>query len=148
MSQNFLPKVHIDALVTAALHWAEPESFRYRRLMTMSMKTLTPANADQVGEMLWRANWDQTEEWAHPDERVVPEMPPYAFEELPGTPDPVVVLQAIACYRYQTAGDPEHFEPGEVCGFLEWLTAAAIQQLPGIDTAPWYIEDRDVFLAS
>jgi hypothetical protein len=69
MSQNFLPKVHIDALVTAALHWARPEGFPYRRLMTMSMKTLTRANADQVGEMLWRANWDQTEEWADPAER-------------------------------------------------------------------------------
>ena len=34
MSANFLPKVHIDALVTAALHWAEPDGFRYRPLMT------------------------------------------------------------------------------------------------------------------
>jgi hypothetical protein len=146
--QNFPPKVHIDALVTAALHWAQPEGFRYRRLMTMSMKTLTRANADQVGQMLWRANWEQTEEWADPADRILPEMPSYAFEERPGTPDPVVVLNTISCYRYQTAGDPEDFEPSEECGFLEWVTAAAVQQLPGMASAPWLIEDRNVFLTT
>ena len=148
MSANLLPKVHIDALVTAALHWADPDGFRYRRLLTMRMLTLTTANADQVGEMLWRANYDNTEGWALPEERSVVEMPAYTFERLSGHPDPVVVLKAISCYRYQTAGDPEDFEGTEVCGFLDRLTAAAIRQLPGWDEAPWYIEGRDVFLAS
>jgi hypothetical protein len=75
-------------------------------------------------------------------------MPPYVLEELPGTPDPVVVLKAISCYRYQTAGDPEEFEPGEVCGFLEWLTTAAVEHLDGWREAPWCIEDRDAFLTT
>jgi hypothetical protein len=148
VSANFLPKVHIDVLVTAALRWGEPDGFHYRRLMTMMMRRLTRANADQVGEMLWRANYDHTEGWAEPTDRSVPEMPEYVFEELPGEPDPVVVLKAVSCYRYQTAGDPEDFEVTEVCGFLDWLTAAAVRRLPGWDEAPWYIEDREVFLSS
>jgi len=146
VSATFLPKAHIDALVTAALHWAEPDGFRYRRLMTMRMLTLTAANADRVGGMLWRANYDHTEGWAPPEERRVAEMPTYAFEPLPGVPDPVVVLRAISCYRYQTAGDPEDFEVTEAYGFLDWLTQTAVHHLPGWGSLPWVIEDRDVFL--
>ena len=74
-------------------------------------------------------------------------MPAYAFERLPGDSDPVVVLSAISCYRYETAGDPDEFETTEVYGFLDWLTQAAICHLPGWRDVPWYIEDRDVFLA-
>jgi hypothetical protein len=35
----------------------------------------------------------------------------------------------------------------EVYGFLDWLTQTAIHNLPGWGDVPWYVEDRDVFLA-
>ncbi len=122
MSAYVLPKVHIDALLTAALQWGtqhNPGGFGYRRPRTTLMQYLTRDNADDVGRMLWEANWQATEgtdgRWLG-DERDTADMPPYTFEELPGDADPLVVLKAVSCYDYQTGGDPEQFEDSEAYG--------------------------------
>ncbi len=80
------------------------------------------------------------------EERAVPEMPSYVFEELPGRADPLIVLSAVDCYLYQTSGEPDEFEDTLVFGFTHWLYAAAAMRLPCRDDAPWPIEHRDVFL--
>ncbi len=98
---------------------------------------MTRENADDVGSMLWQANYDATEGcWAdtQPDS---PEMPSYAFEELPGRADPLLVLSAVDCYLYQTSGEPDEFEQTLTFGFTYWLHAAAAMRLPGYDEAPW-----------
>ncbi len=110
------------------------------------MHSLTRNNADAVGSMLWRANYAATEGWGRVEERAVPEMPSYVFEELPGRADPLIVLSAVDCYLYQTSGEPDEFEDTLVFGFTHWLYAAAAMRLPCRDDAPWPIEHRDVFL--
>ena len=149
MSTFLLPKVHIDALLTASIQWADhPEGFRYfwaysERLPTRSVRR---GNADRVGTMLWQANFARTgpaplEEWGEP----VDELPPYGFEELPGTARPLTVLSALACYEYQTADDPEDWRESEPYALLTFLQAEAVRRLPGFEDEPWPIEDRAVF---
>ncbi len=58
------------------------------------------------------------------------------------------VLRALACYGYQTAGEPEEWRESEPYALVEYLTGAAVRRLPGSDDESWPIEDRDVFLRS
>lgn len=143
MSSNLVSKTEIDLLLTAALHWGNP-NFSYRLYIwapnKMFGRTLTPENADEVGGVLWRENflkaeWDQDPENA----------PSYTFERLPGTPTPVVVLKAIAHYSYQSEGDqPDEWVTSEPYAFLETLKNHAISHLPQWDDVPWGIENRDI----
>lgn len=152
MSAFLLPKVRIDAIVTAAIQWADhPEGFRYfypdaDRAPTRYVHLGT---ADRVGAMLWQANFDRTgsaplKEWGEP----VEELPPYVFEELTGVAEPLLVLKVLACYLYQTAEEPHEWRQGEPAALLDWLEREAITRLPGWDDRPgWPIEDPDVFRA-
>jgi hypothetical protein len=143
MSANFVPKAHIDALVTAALTWGylEPGEFWFRRAGTRMIRKVSWEHATEVGEMLWRYNWDVTE---GPVDPTVP-MPVYEFERYPGEPDPVVVLKAIDYYVYQTGDEPEEYEFSEAAGFMDYLRGVAGSKLPGYDKAPYGIEDREAF---
>ncbi|BCJ71402.1 hypothetical protein CS0771_09460 [Catellatospora sp. IY07-71] len=151
MSANFLPKTHIDALVTAALWWGDPDrGFRYHH---GGPRHVTRENATRVGRMLWQANWDWTMGWVDPadyddeDGDLRSELEGYVFEELPGEPNPLLVLRALACYVYQTATDePDVWRTGEAATFVDYLQAQAVRRLPGIETMPWYVEQRDAFL--
>jgi hypothetical protein len=62
---EFLPKVHIDALLTAALAWAgeEYERPRFYRISAENPSVregvvLSLATADEFGRMLWGQNFD------------------------------------------------------------------------------------------
>ncbi|MEW9528739.1 hypothetical protein [Microbispora sp. NPDC049125] len=65
MSEFLLPKVHIDALLTAALAWEgkEYERYRFRRRSAenpavRTQVVLSPETADELGRILWGQNFD------------------------------------------------------------------------------------------
>lgn len=151
MSRIFLPKIHIDALLTAALRYAElpghqalhphgfvwyvPEPEQIVPSISSGIgrrEVLSRENADEVGTMLWRLNF-AVAEW----DRDPSEMPPYAFEELPGTPHPLVVLTATSQYSSETYVDglAEWFL-SEQFAFLHYLEIAAVAQLSVIFDLP------------
>jgi hypothetical protein len=71
----------------------------------------------------------------------------YRFREFAGYPDPIVILKAVACYRYQSCETPD-WEESEAFAFCDALEKTAISRLPGYDDAPgWSICDRSVFAA-
>ncbi len=71
---------------------------------------------------------------------------PYEFSPLPGVPDTVVVLKAIACYEYQSREHPG-WKTSEAKRFCDALAAHTLRHLPGWEKAAgWDIDDRLVFL--
>lgn len=153
--------VHIDALLTAGLRlprggqgpltWFWPAldaatdrgSWTSNQLLEQARqrrRQLTDHTCGRVGAMLLAENrrsvdhrYDE-QDWE----------PPYLFTALPGNPDPVVVLKAIDCYRYQSCEHPG-WPASEALQFCLALQALAIGHLPGYDHAPWDITDRNVF---
>lgn len=152
MSSYTVAKAVIDALVTAAVKWAEdvPGGFRYH--WNHGAGQVNAATATQVGQMLWRANWKHAEGWALEAVRVeseqVPPKPVFKYEPLPGVPDPLIVLRLIENYVYQTADEPEQWRPTEAFGFVHALQSAAIGRLLRETELPWTLGEnkRDVFL--
>jgi hypothetical protein len=135
--------VHIDAMLTAGLRLEQPygrdplvwfwpaidaasdrgswTSEELQHQARQRRRELTHASAGRVGAMLLAENrrsvdhrYDE-QEWEEP----------YLFHALPGVPDPVIVLKAIACYRYQSCEHPD------------WPASEA--------AAPWEIDDAQVF---
>jgi hypothetical protein len=143
MSGIFVSKNEIDALVTAAITWGigSTGEFWFRPVGTRQVRKVTWANATEVGEMLWRYNYDITEGWVDPPEV---EWPGYVFERYPGEPDPLVVLKAICHYEVETGGGPEH-DVTPAAGFMNSLETVAIGKLPGWADAPYGIWDRGAF---
>jgi hypothetical protein len=161
MSASMLAKAHIDVLLTAGLRsasgWRGPltwfwpaidadsdrgswTSAELQEQATQRRRLLTPQTAGRVGALLLAENrrsvdhrYDETE-WEEP----------YLFEPVPGWPDPVIVLKAIACYEYQSCEHPG-WRTSEAHAFCQALRARAISLLPGYDQAPWDINDRTVF---
>lgn len=145
MSAAFLPKVHIDAMLTAALRWSEPQPFKYRRLGEGRLLELSHMNADEVGTMLWRANYEAAEGWVDPSSVDYVPMPAYRFEKLPGDPDPLIVIGAVKCYGYQTGDDYQTYDFGEARGFVDQLLRLATDLLMPVPR-PWEICSADVFV--
>ena len=159
---------HVDAMVTAGLvlvrpygplRWAardltdEEDERYYQRgepwgpgitdIYGEVFRELVEESAGRVGAMLLAENrrsvnhrYDE-EEWEEP----------YGFRRLAGYPDPIVVLKAISCYRYQSCEHPA-WPDSEAFRFCEALESVAIARLPGYDEAPgWEVHDRNVFTA-
>lgn len=164
MSASMLPKTHIDVLVTAGLRYANARrgplmwfwpdidaetdrgswtSAEHREQVRQRRRDLTRETAGRVGAVLLAENRRSVDhrydegEWEEP----------YLFEPVPGWPDPVIVLSAIACYEYQSCEHPG-WRTSEAHAFCQALQARAIRLLPGYDEAPWEIADRQVFLTS
>ena len=145
MSKMFVSKHTIDALVTAALTWGgvEPGVFTFRPAGTMRMRTVGWQQADELGGMLWRQNWETVEAWQDGVDA-----PVYEFELYPGTPDALVVLKTIGYYEYQTETDPEIWDLCEAAGFTRYLRGSAEIRLDGWSDAPWGLDDRMAFARS
>lgn len=165
MSAFVVSTVHIDAMLTAGLRlptayvsspllwfWptidaaSDPGSWTSDELQRQAMERrhrLTEQTAGQVGAMLLAENRRSVDhryneqEWEEP----------YLFTALPGRPDPVVVLKAIACYRYQSCEHPG-WPSSEAYAFCDALRERAINCLPGYAAAPWEIDDAHVFIPS
>jgi hypothetical protein len=156
MSASQLSKTHIDAIVTAAVKWGGESGFVYYwhdprgpEHQWVVPRRVSRANADDVGATLCRANILA----AVRGNRgamfgVLRGMPEYSFDELPGDPNALVVLNLIASYGYQTADDPVAWYGSEHEAFLSRLRNTAVSLLPGVEHLPWKLsdQDRDVFL--
>jgi len=154
--------VHIDAMLTAGLRLEQPygrdplvwfwpaidagsdrgswTSQELQHQARQRRRELTHASAGRVGAMLLAENrrsvdhrYDE-QEWEEP----------YLFHALPGVPDPVIVLKAIACYRYQSCEHPD-WPDSEAAAFCQALQSRSITCLPGYAAAPWEIDDAQVF---
>lgn len=141
MSAYQVNKVHIDALVTAGLsfrpgrhdgplHWYHEDETH----------VLNDGTAGQVGAMLWAENARSVNHRYSEDEWEEP----YEHSHLQGRVDPVVVLAALVCYRYQSCETPD-WPQSEAYAFCQALEASMIRRLPGYDNAPWEITDPNVF---
>ncbi len=144
-----MSRTTIDALVTAAIKWTDDtDAFRY--YWRGGVGRVTPETATSVGQMLWSANWYHADGWVEDTDWAerggVPE-PVYAYEALPGVPDPAIVLRVISNYVYQTAGHPDDWRPSEPFGFVYALQVVAIERLLHDVDLPWGIgdDDRDLF---
>jgi hypothetical protein len=165
MSAFVVSTVHIDAMLTAGLRlrtaythspltwfWPAIDAGSQRGSWTSEelqcqarerRRQLTIQTAGRVGAMLLAENrrsvdhrYDE-QEWEEP----------YLFTALPGRPDPVVVLKAINCYRYQSCEHPG-WGSSEAFAFCDALRERAIGCLSGYDAAPWEIDDPHVFLTT
>lgn len=157
MSAFVVSKTHIDALVTAGLHlsrdtlgWMagepQPEDFQEGQpwgdldAIASRRRTLTLETAEQTGQMLWAENVRSVNHrYAEEDWEEV-----YQFERLGLNVDPVVVLDALSCYEYQSCEHPE-WHKSEAKAFCEALRDAAIRRLPRKGERSWEITDPQVF---
>jgi len=162
MSAFIVSKTHIDALLTAGLHWKEygplswqvpgvPQDTDFQRGQPWGLTALENArrrhrelNTDTVhavGQLLVAQNYASVNYRYDEDELE----PVYTFEAVLGVPNPVVVLKAINCYEYQARETPD-YDNSEAAAFCQALRGAAIHHLPGYDQAPWEITERNIFL--
>ena len=166
MSAFIVSDTHIDALITAGLilprphgpmRWLWPEitvrevadatragtAFPQHSVQLVEGRSheLYQDNATDVGAMLAAANRDSVNFRYAEDEIEAA----YRFRPLAGTPDPLVVLKAIACYEYQSCEHPE-WRASQARQFCDALKEVCIHRLAGYDEAPWTISDRQVFL--
>jgi hypothetical protein len=67
----------------------------------------------------------------------------YLFQDVPGTVDPLAVIDAVSCYEYQSC---EHagWQASEAKAFCDALTAKMLRQIPR-KASVWEISDRNVF---
>lgn len=156
MSAFMLDKRHIDYLISAGLtlpgrgdtlRWLMPapvnpaayergnwagaaaaDEFRARA------RYLRRENAEHVGAMLTAENRRSVDH--RYDEEELEDW--YEFLAYDRRIDPVQVLKAIACYRYQSCEHPE-WQDSEANAFCNALEHAAINALPGYDAAEWEI---------
>lgn len=144
MSAFTVSKTHIDVLIQAGLD-ADYGPMRWFPDDTDWSKapSLDHLNADEVGTMLWDENFASVNHRYNETEKHAG----YSYQRLPGTPDPLVVLKAIACYEYQSCEHPA-WHASSAKAFCNALTKAMIAKLPGYREADgWGIgdTDRDVF---
>jgi hypothetical protein len=148
MSSNFVSKTLIDVLVTAAVRWRLTYFWRPPRPGSPNF-AVTAKTADSTGSMLWRTSWEATMEWwADQEGCPYPEPPTYTYDELPGEPNPLLILSATSYYGYNTADEePADWQARQAYAFRTWLDGEAIRRLPGIKAIPWEIgdDDRDIF---
>ena len=153
MSAFLVDVEHIDALLTAGLvygrdrspltwYYPMPEGDQPEDLAALAHQ-LTPASAGRVGAMLLAENVRSVNH-AHGRDQWEP---PYLFQELPGQPDPVVVLKAISCLQNQSCEHPG-WPDSEAYAFLDALHRMTVTQLPGwreLSNSAWPIQDRLIF---
>ena len=147
MSCFELCHTHIDAMITAGLWRAPGVPGAYlstlRWLWRDDWHELTADTADLVGTMLAVANCRSVNyRYSGAEDELS-----YVFRRLAGSPNPVTVLKAIDCYRYQTCKHPA-WQQSQAREFCNALAHRTIGVLPGYEDAPWEITDRHVFEGS
>jgi hypothetical protein len=152
MSAYEVSTVHIDALLTAALHqfggsayepvtWFEhaPTDENWATGQAPSRYTLTRENAGLVGAMLLAENRKSVNfRYSDDDLEAV-----YEFHPMAGDVKPVTILNAIRCYTYQSCETPG-WMASQAHQFVEALQGKMIRRLCR-DDETWEITDRDAF---
>lgn len=133
MSAFVVDKRHIDVLVTAGLVFKRDGGLYWYDAAKQTRK-LDYTTADAVGTMLLAENVKSVND-RYDDHG---EAESYTFTFVDGTPDPVVVLKAIACYEYQSC-EHDGWKKSDAKAFCDALQDVAINALPGYGAAPWEI---------
>lgn len=152
MSAYVVDKTHIDALVTAGLqlpdhgrlrwYWPQPPLGTPRAALQHFHHELRSSDADRVGQVLFDTN--ATSVAYLYDEAA--ETLTYRFDALPGTVDPVIVLDALRGYEYQASEHPG-WRTSEAHAFCEALRHEAIRSLPSNSNGFSITDaDRGIFL--
>lgn len=150
MSAFVVDKVHIDALVDAAMsrsgrswplswYWAKAPMQRF---------DLDYSNADAVGSMLWAENVRSVQrrypdtidsgEYPGPADFATVEILTYRFECLAPHLSPVEALKALACYEYQSC-EHDGWADSQARAFCDALRHDLINRLPGYAEAQWSV---------
>jgi hypothetical protein len=150
---------HIDVMVSAALEgtrygplsWYHdpreeipgtqpgemlPGHDDYPASLERARREVNAENAEQWGATLLAENRRSVNHRYAEDELEAP----YTFTRYTGQLKPVALLNAISCYEYQSCEHPG-WETSEAHGFCQALRHHAIQQLPGMDSAPCEVTD-------
>ena len=161
MSAYMVDKTHIDALLTAGLYHAShgplqwfdalqhldpaydedlgsPEAASWAET---HHRTLTPENAERAGVMLLEEN-RRSFNYRYSDHEPAYAYP-YTFTRLPGIPDPLIILAAIACYEYQACEHPG-WRISEAYLFCDALRRQMVRVLTS-GRGVWEITDPNVF---
>jgi hypothetical protein len=140
MSAFIVSNTHIDALLTAGLYESNGVSWYITGADgNPEQRTLTHDNASQVGAILLAENQRSVNSRYHENEPVGI----YEFQELPGTPEPTTVLNAIRCYRYQSC-EHDGWESSEAAQVIGAIESKMIRELCEHDDT-WEINDPNVF---
>jgi hypothetical protein len=162
MSAYMVSPTHIDALLTAGLTWVRYGPLRWMdtaegipadtyepgepwgagaiRWFNEHRRELTRETAGRVGALLLAENRRSVDHrYAENDWEE-----PYVFTPLQGRPDPLIVLNALSCYEYQSCEHPE-WPKSEASRFCDALKSTAIREAT-IDVDVWEITNRNVFL--
>lgn len=162
MSAFMVSKEHIDALVTAAstpadyhhsnggLSWYWGEGREHHAMLRYG----DCDEQNRVGAMLWAENLKSInarypdtidgENIPGPADFSPAEIVIYEFEQLPGNVDPLVVLDALSCYEYQTCEHGDEWRASEAHAFCEYLRDKMIRMIPR-KREVWEISDRNIF---
>lgn len=143
MSAYVVNTEHIDALITAGLHYAHPYGpIRWNFTNPGRPDELQPETATATGAMLLAENV-RSVDYRYQENGATPA---YTFRRLQGHPAPVVVLKLIDAYEYQACETPD-WKDTAAASFCDALRRRMIAALPGYNDAPWGAYDRDVFAA-
>jgi hypothetical protein len=124
MSAWIVAKAHVDALVTAALVYAQSVG-----------RTMMPEDCDKLGATLWAENHKSVGyRYSHKET-----MPPYRFTRRAVPLTPVELLKAVACFEYQSC-EHKGWEKSEAHKACAEIRNIAINALPGYADAPWGID--------
>lgn len=153
MSAFLLGKVHIDALLTAALGNGAHDDALYWYTKSDGGRRVTYETVDQLGAMLVAENV-----------KSVRARYPNVGEDLDGAPGPIdnafaveavngeyhfartqefstgVLLAAITCYEYQSC-EHDGWEGSDAEAFCDYLRKHLCRLVPGYESA-WEIEER------
>jgi hypothetical protein len=135
-----LDKAHIDTLVTAAVAWG----VRWTSHNRQKRGTVSPENANQLGELLCLTNWEGVRaDWGRDD---APKPPAgYRWTKVNGTVHALTVLRAIQAFEYQSDGGAGYHE-SDARQIIEALRRIAVKNLPGFYNAEGAsITDHRVF---
>jgi hypothetical protein len=149
MSAYICDKKHITFLVLAAMSSTiNRHGGQFRWYHNEEAKALPAGDYDRAAEVaniLWRENI-RSVSYRYPNDKTSATLPgpnggsfvvgPADFFAYMVRFDPVQVLKSIDCLDYQSCEHPE-WGASEAKAFLDRLTKACIQVLPGYDAAAW-----------
>jgi len=143
MSAFLVPADHIDALLTFAID----KRVSYFVAETSARVTITTANAEEIGRILFEENERSVGHRYGEDDP--DEMPgskgencaTYRFRYFAEPVAPVVILKGCACYDYQ-ACETDGYRTSLAHTIIRAVEAKAIRALPGYENGPGWTIDR------
>lgn len=139
MSAWVVEKVHIDALVTAAIDRAGP-GHRFSYYHNRDRHYVTIDNADEVGQMLWDENFASVNHLYIRDDPAPRET--YRFRRTAEIPA-IALQKGIICYEYQSC-EHDGWDTSAAKAFCEELRQMLITRDPGYDKAAgWGFSESD-----